>query len=318
MIISNKIKQIRKYLSSERRVFINNIIITLPSRTKLLDENQNTVDARTITTTQPVEIQIPNEFNVIGLVDGQHRVFAYHEGGENDEKIKILREKQNLLVTGIIYPSKISDFEKTKFEARLFLEINSNQSNAKSDLKQAIGLILKPFSAESVSRAVLENLNKSGSLEKLFEVNIFDKGKIKTTSIVSYGLRPLLKLSGQDSLFSLWKNIKKDEIKNETDNALLEEYITFSCSQINLFLGAVRYNLIDVWAITNTKNLKNILNTTTINGLLICLRKLIEKKKTGNFEYYKTHLAKISSTKILTYKSSQYGDLGDYLFSHFS
>jgi len=315
MIISSKIKQIRKYLNSEERVFINNIIITLPNTTKLLDKKKNTVDPITIKKTQPVEIQVPNEFNVIGLIDGQHRVFAYHEGGENDEKIKKLREKQNLLVTGIIYPPNILDLERTKFEAKLFLEINSNQANAKSDLKQAIGLILKPFAAESIARAVLEKLNQKGPLEKSFEVNFFDKGKIKTTSIVSYGMRPLLKQVGTDSLFNLWGNSKKENIKYGTDEELLNEYIEFSAKEINLFLGAVRANLNNTWGLTDKKNPKNILNTTTINGLLICLRKLIENKKTGDFVFYQKKLQKIGSMKLLSYKSSQYGDLGEHIYS---
>lgn len=314
MIISSKIKQIRKYLNLEERVFINNIIITLPNTTKLLDKKKNTVDPSTIKKTQPVEIQVPNEFNVIGLIDGQHRVFAYHEGGENDEKIKKLREKQNLLVTGIIYPSNISDLERTKFEAKLFLEINSNQANAKSDLKQAIGLILKPFAAESISRAVLEKLNKKGSLEKLFEVNFFDKGKIKTTSIVSYGMRPLLKLVGTDSLFQLWNNKKKETLKDGNDETILSEYLEFSAKEINLFLGAARLHLIAEWGITDKKNPKNILNTTTINGLLICLRKIIEHKKTGDFAYYQKKLQKIKIVTFLSFKSSQYGDLGELIY----
>ncbi len=119
MIKSAKIKKIREYLNKEGRVFINNIIITLPSTTKLLDQNMMTIEFNTVARTQPVEIQLPNEFNIIGLIDGQHRVFAYHEGGKYEDKIKQLREKQNLLVTGIVYPGTISEKDRTKFEAAI-------------------------------------------------------------------------------------------------------------------------------------------------------------------------------------------------------
>jgi DNA modification methylase len=61
----------------------------------------------------------------VGIIDGQHRVFCYHEGSDVLEpKIAILRKRQHLLVTGIIYPSGIKEQARLEFEARLFLEIN--------------------------------------------------------------------------------------------------------------------------------------------------------------------------------------------------
>lgn len=319
MIGAKKVSQIREYLNKENRVFINNIIVTLPADTKLLDNDKNTVDFRKVTRTQPVEIRLPKEYNSIGLIDGQHRVFAYHEGGIYEEKISKLREKQNLLVTGIVYPLNTIESDRTKFEAKLFLEINSNQANARSDLKQAIGLILKPF--ESIPRAVLESLNKKGPLERLFEVHYFDKGKLKTTSVVSYGLSALVKLSGTDSMFSLWSDTKKNELLKKDNEQLLQEYILFCTKEINNFLVAAKIELSQTnsWLITNRKEPKNVLNTTTINGFLICLRKLIEAKKTGNLEYYKQKLIGLTSIKFLEYKSSQYGDLGEEIYrNHFA
>lgn len=63
----------------------------------------------------------------------------------------------------------ISDRDKVKFEAALFLEINSNQAKAKSDLKQSIGLILTPYTVESIARAVVNKLNADGPLQGFFE-----------------------------------------------------------------------------------------------------------------------------------------------------
>ena len=148
MISKKKIEAIRRYLLDQKRVFINNIIVTLPSDTKLLILNNNTQDISKLMKTAPVKIQLPSEYNSVGLIDGQHRVFSYYEGGAHEEAIEKLRRQQNLLVTGIIYPPSVAAQDKTKFEATLFLEINSTQTNAKSDLKQAIGLLLHPFSAE--------------------------------------------------------------------------------------------------------------------------------------------------------------------------
>ena len=223
MIVKNKITTIRRYLVKEKRVFINNIIVTLPSSTKLIDQSSNTINPINLTKTEPVTIQIPKGFNVIGLIDGQHRVFAYHEGGESDNEIMKLRVKQNLLVTGIIYPESITAKEKTKFEANLFLEINANQTNAKSDLKQAIELLLRPYSSESIGKGVINRLNNIGPLEDFFERHFYDNHKIKTTSIVSYGLKSIVKLSGLDSFYSLWKDERKTELKLENNDELLSD-----------------------------------------------------------------------------------------------
>ncbi len=146
MISTKKIKSIRAYLKAQKRVFINNIIVTLPSDVHPLTDDNKTIDTHTLVNTAPVKIQIPNRANSIGIIDGQHWVFAYHQTAQDDPEIALLRVQQNLLVTGIIYPSNIHNLDREKFEARLFLEINSTQTNAKADLKQAIGLVIAPFS----------------------------------------------------------------------------------------------------------------------------------------------------------------------------
>jgi DGQHR domain-containing protein len=205
MIIKKKIESIRRYLIDNKRVFVNNIIVTLPSGTKISDNNDNTVDPATITCTQIATVEIPRDFNSIGLIDGQHRVFSYYEGGQNEETISPLRTQQNLLATGIIYPAGVSDAEKTRFEAGLFLEINSTQSNAKSELTQAINQIIKPFAVDSIARDVLDALNDgTGALADKFARHHFDADLIKTTSIVSYGLRPLVRPNSTGPIFSKW------------------------------------------------------------------------------------------------------------------
>ncbi|MFN7881397.1 MAG: hypothetical protein ACK5PF_00025, partial [bacterium] len=68
MILRAKLDSIRRYLAEQQRVFVNNIIVTLPPTTKILDENDNTVDTAKITTTQPATISIPKDFNSVGLI----------------------------------------------------------------------------------------------------------------------------------------------------------------------------------------------------------------------------------------------------------
>lgn len=316
MISTKKINSIRRYLNTNKRVFVNNIIVTLPKETKLLRAGKET-DAKTITKAEAITIQIPAGFNIVGLIDGQHRVFAYHEGGIYDDKIEQLRRMQNLLATGIIYPAGVSAKERTRFESKLFLEINTTQANASSGLKQAIGLMLKPFSAESIARAVLNRLNSQGPLGDLFELRFYESDKIKTTSIVSYALKPLVKLSGTDSLFALWTNSRKSELPDEKNNELLEEYIGFCSSALNVFLGAVKATTSDSqW--TTERSVKNkVLSTTAINGLIICFRQLIDAGKTGDFNSYKKRLTGLSSFNFGKFKSSQYGAMSREVYSRY-
>lgn len=312
MIIKNKILAVRKYLITQKRVFINNLIVTLPNETKVINDVGDTVDMANLTKTQPVTIQIPTGFNVIGIIDGQHRIFAYHEGGDNELEISKLRDRQNLLVTGIIYPKNISKSDRTKFEANLFLEINSNQTNAKSDLKQAIGLLLKPFSSDSIGKALINRLNDNGPLEDVFERHFYDKDKIKTTSIVSYGLKPLVKLSGTDSFFFIWGHENKDKIKEENDEELLKEYIDYCFNNLRDFFIALKLVLgSSRWQMTKEGG---ILSTTAVIGFIICFRKLIEAQKYGGVEYYKKRLKGLTGFDFNKYKSSQYGSLAQDLY----
>lgn len=317
MITVKKVNAIRRYLNENDRVFVNNIIVTFPSETKLLDKKGDTVNPANLIKTSPVKIQIPSGFNVIGLIDGQHRIFAYHEGGEFEEKIAKLRRMQNLLATGIVYPSNLSSLDRRKFESKLFLEINSTQTNASSELKQAIGLMLKPFSAESIARALINKLSTKGPLENQFAVRFYEKEKIKTTSIVSYGLRPLVKLSGNDSCYALWKDADKATLLDENDLELLERYISFCATQVNTFLGAVRANSSpSQW--TTSRSVKNkILSTTAINGLVICFRRLILERKTGSAAHYNSKLKNLSTFDFGKYKSSQYGAMSRDLYDQF-
>ena len=121
-------------------MFVNNIIVTLPPDVKPLSSNLQTIDASTLTDTAPVVIKLPDRPNSVGIIDGQHRIFAYHETVDDDPDIAQLRVQQNLLVTGIIFPEGVSALNREKFEARLFLEINSTQSKYPPAKPGALGL----------------------------------------------------------------------------------------------------------------------------------------------------------------------------------
>jgi DGQHR domain-containing protein len=320
MISHKKIESIRRYLLGKKRVFINNIIVTLPNNTQLTDNGGATLDPKKIQRTEPGNILLPSDYNSIGLIDGQHRVFSYYEGGRDEDKISVLRAQQNLLVTGVIYPPNLSGPERSKFEATLFLEINATQTNAKSDLKQAIGILLQPFSQDSIARRVVNSLNEKGPLCNEFERYFYDKGKIKTTSIVSYGLKQLIKLGGDDSLFTVWAHVEKAKLPTNPTESLAAEYVGHCASQINIFISAVKASIPPARWTTDPKVKGRMLTTTVLNGLINCLRLIVEnKKKLYAFDTYKNRFASsdLSLFGFSTYKSSQYRKLGEALYSKY-
>jgi DGQHR domain-containing protein len=311
MISKGKIEGIRSYLKKQKRVFINNIIVTLPSDVQPLDSNKRTVNPATLTDLEPVLIKLPDQANSVGVVDGQHRIFAYHETANDDCEIAQLRKQQNLLVTGIIFPDGVAQADREKFEARLFLEINSNQTNAKSDLKQAIGLVLDPFSAESIAARVLYGLAKTGPLSGQIQQYFFDTNKLKTSSIVSYGLKPLVKPSGTDSLYAIWTNPNKEAFLHGSDSRLLDDYVSFCVQSINLVLSAIRRNLPKERWTTDPKVTGRALSTTYVNSFLITIRLLIEKKVSLSESKLANAFEGIDAFRFGDYHSSRYASMAE-------
>ncbi len=318
MISKKKIETIRAYLKKQKRVFINNVIVTLPPEVKPLDKNLETVDSSTLTQTAAVTIKLPDRPNSIGIIDGQHRVFAYHETANDDSQIALLRVQQNLLVTGIIYPPKLSVTEREKFEARLFLEINSTQTNAKSQLKQAIGLVLEPFGIESIAARILSQLARKGPLQGVIGQYFFDTDKLKTSSIVSYGLKPLVKTNGSDSLFSIWIHDAKEDVAQGRNDDALADYVAFCVLTINKVLVAIKKNLSSGRWTTDKKTEKRVLSTTYVNSFLITIRLLIETQESLSESDLDKAFAGIDAFDFSAYRSSQYKRMAEKIVeTHF-
>ena len=318
LISKPKIDSIRSHLKSKKRVFVNNIIATLDERTKLLDSEKNQVDPATKTKIEQVKLQLPDIMNSIGLIDGQHRTYSYFVSDPDDPEIAKLRKKQNLLVTGLIYPSGYTPLERESFEARLFLEINSTQTNAKSDLKMAINRIIAPFSDESLAFAVVDRLaSGSGPLEGHIAKFWYDKDKLKTTSIVSYGMKPLVKTSGNDSLFYSWPEPRKAEMVSKSDSALREEYLEYCEKQINNLLIAIRRRVIGSHWTADKSEKNHVITATAINGLLITMRYLVRNGKLADVETYEKNLRAFTSSDFLGFHSSQYGKLAEKIYKSY-
>ncbi len=324
ILLRSKIRNMRRYLTTDKRVFVNNIIVTLPKETKLNDPEHHGVnlDPKTLTKVANVMVSIPHRTDTVGIVDGQHRIYCYHEGSDKFEGgISKIRGRQNLLVTGIIFPDSYSEANKRKFEAKLFLEINDTQARAKSDLKQSIELILNPHSTIAIAKAIIQRLSETGPLKGLLQTNYFDPPElIKTTSIVSYGLKPLVKLDGNDSLFHVWGETKKGLLKTSGDSkdpTLLSSYIEFCATTINdLLIAAKLASGADKWKLDPSKK-NHVLSPTVLNGFLVCLRLLISNGKVQSAKSYEKRLNGLSGFSFGSYKSSHWRLLGDALFKKY-
>jgi DGQHR domain-containing protein len=312
MIQPAKIEAIRRKLKTDKQVFVNNLIATLASDVHPLNEKLHTADISKLTKTEPVTINLPLRANSIGLIDGQHRLFSYYESKEGDDPlIAKLRHQQNLLVTGIIYPDGVSTEDKERFEAALFLSINSNQTNAPAALRQEIEVLLRPSSPTAIGKQVMQRMAKDGPLSGHVESYFFDKGKLKTTSIVSYGLGPLIKLGGEDSLFTLFAHPEKDKIEGAASDAALQAYIQFAASKINMLLNAVKANVgVDRWS-PDPKVEGRMLTVTSINSFLITMRYLVKAGEKLEFASLRDHLKNIGKFPFGDYHSSQYGRMAE-------
>jgi len=316
LIIKSKIEALRKYLLDQQRVFVNNVIVTLPQGTKILDGKGNTIDTSAITSTRAASIQITEAFNSVGIVDGQHRLYSYHEGGSNDDKVGRLRAQQNLLVTGIVYPEDVPDRERERFEAKLFLEINANQANARSDLKQAILQILDPFSDDSVARAVLVSLNQAGPLAGMFQRFSWETRLLKTTTVVSYGLRPLVRVT-TSKLFADWTDPSKPSVLRGKDEQALERYIKYASDNINIFLAAAKKNLASQRWRVRDKGDDGLVTTTLVNGLLGAMRQGLDSGVAIEFEGLDQRFRSLARFNFAEYKSSQYTRMSSALAQKF-
>jgi len=323
ILIGSKIKNMRRYLTDAKRVFVNNIIVTLPTQTVINDPStgQN-ADNEKLSTVSSVKITIPLQPNMIGLIDGQHRVFSYHEAPNDalEKEIAKQRTRQNLLVTGLIFPASWSPNQKREFEANLFLEINDTQAKAKTLLKQSIEVILNPYSTLAIAKEVVNRLSRKGPLSGLLQTNFFDPPeRIKTSSIVSYSLSPLIKLSGDDSLFAAWSNTEKtrltdNKVKADERKALLNDYIEYCCEQINDFLIESKLAIgPEKWLVSTVKD-RQFLTTTSIGGLLACIRLLIASSQLKGRTHYSSKLTKLKSINFDSYTSSAWRSLGEDIY----
>jgi DGQHR domain-containing protein len=315
ILLKKKVDAIRRHLTAGKGAFVNNIIVALPEATRITDGANNQILTTSIHEVTPARIHIPEAFNSVSLIDGQHRVFSYFEGGADEDAIAILREQQNLLVTGIMMPAGTKELARDRFAAGIFLQINATQTSAKPELIQDIGVILRPFANTSIARRVLWKLNERGALRDQFQSPFSEGEKVKTASVVNYGLAALIKVGAEDSLYAHWNDAEKatlvsGQTDDDADEAVVERYVEFCTTEVNKFVGAMKVCTSAHRWTASRKVADRLLTTLIVNGMIHCLRRLCATSGLQEHAEYRAALDGVNNFKFSNYTSSHYNEMG--------
>lgn len=129
-------------------------------------------------------LEIPlHQYGALSIVDGQHRLFAYadSEASHNDNSAP------EIMINALYFMDEKDREEVDRFSARLFIEINTNQTKVSRLHLEGIAFeILGKTDRRSIAAHVLRKLNeRQGGGRGLFRTNDFPRGKIQVMEIVA-------------------------------------------------------------------------------------------------------------------------------------
>jgi len=310
LINKSKIQKIREFLDSEKVTFYNNIIVTLPDDVRFKNPSgdyKKITDIKTFET--GYQLILPKKLNSICVIDGQHRIFAHYDSGtesEQEKRIRALRKKLHLLVTGLVFPNEMGKEERIQMESKIFLDINSNAKPVSQNILLQIKRIQNPIADESIAQYVIEKLNSHGIFKGLLQISSLDGGKIKTASIVRFALRYLVTITpseGKQSLFTYWNGDKK--ALSVQKQSAIEEYVDYCDGVLRNYFGAVKNNFKEQWNDDNSK----LLSVISINGFIIAMTRQLKINGLRDFMFYNQVFSKWHydfSKNSFEYTSSQY------------
>ncbi len=316
LIEKKRIKEIRKFVADNGTSFYNNIIVSLPKDTRFKDLDGNFVEINNILDEGNYIMVLPDRFNSIGIIDGQHRVFAHYEDTDSLERIIApLRSQLHLLTTGFIYPQSKSDAEIFTHESKVFRDINTKSKPVPSDVLLFIEQTMDPFSSYSIARQALIMMNKFNTFMNLFELSSIETALIKTPSIIKFALKSIVAVNDLDnkaSLFYYWTG-DKTKIANK-DLSELSVYVEFVARFLNMYFSCLKTAKNDIWnEAINPEVLDDerpkILSVTSINGFIIALRKILPDYGLQEARFYIERFQHLTTdfTRLgFPYASSQY------------
>ena len=318
LIDKTKMRRIREYIVHNKSSFFNNIIVVLPSDATIIDSQRTNRTISEIAANAQeagLSLLLPYEYNSICLIDGQHRVYAYHEGGSRDDIVRPLRNERHLLVTGVQFPSDMEEGERLKLQSRIFLDINKNAKPISADLLISIQKLLDPLADSSLAQDVLSCMNEHGVFTNQFQKTTLDSHGIKTASIIKFALKYVVAIDNEnndESLIHYWDGDKSALKRNNLDAR--KAYISFCVECLNKYFSGVK----QAWQVHwDTENHSTLLpSVVTINGCLIAYRKQLKVNGIQDVVFFKNKFSqwqKGFSRSDFEYRSSQYGRFADDL-----
>ncbi|MDG6918970.1 MAG: DGQHR domain-containing protein [Nitrososphaerota archaeon] len=273
-----KLEAIKKFLVRYNDSFFPNCIVGV------LDEE---------VTYKKRHLWFPDKFGVFTILDGQHRLYAfsrdhearYYRGKDpgqlgrikkEDARIRELQKEFPLLVCGLRFP-QAEEKEKLQKEARFFVDINRNQTPVPKDLIFNLASdVLELRTPEAYASATLDLLNKNGKLKDSIQVRSTQKGRLKKSSLVQWGLRDLFDSSSKYNFFTVAPLAARKALKSGRRKPFLE----FARGQLELYLAAIEQTLgaDDSWK-DLTKRESMLMSAASMNGFLRLYRHFIKQYK---------------------------------------
>jgi len=197
-LIPTKINQIRNNLLNDPDFMFPNSILAVLSDECRYDENAHS-------------LMIPQTFESISIIDGQHRLFSY----ANADVENGMDEACRIIVTAIMFEG--ADAEDIRlYSAKAFVEINRNQTGIQRKHLDAIAYdLLGETDGRALAAKILFDANnrRRHSLFGLFETNKMLTGKLKATTIIS-SLRPIANINEFQRLARVREGSSRDILRN--------------------------------------------------------------------------------------------------------
>lgn len=308
LIDANRIKKIRQYVAKDGSAFLNNIIVGLPQGVTFQRSDKSPVDLDHAQDYSAYRMTIPDEFNSLCIIDGQHRVFAHYEGVDDLEiKMAAIRSKVHLLATGLVFPDGMDELERLRLQSEIFLDVNSNTKPVPADVLLAIQSLQAPYADVAIARRVLESLNRRNTFRNMFQLSQMDQAPIKIASIVKFALRYLVDIGSDSGLFVEWARgaSSREDLRMKSDPQLLTEYVDYCASTLEVYFSALKSHHSTEWSNPEFK----ITSTTVINAMIIALRRSLPALGVLTFDEYSSKVKSWSidfSRTTFPYASSQY------------
>lgn len=327
LVDPGRVAAIRRYIASNQCSFLNNIIVALPPDVVFKDSSGNKVDIENIQNySRQYSIEIPKKYNSIRIIDGQHRIYAYHEGEDGlEQAVAQLRDKLHLLVTGLVFPPNMSNTARARCESQIFLDINKNTKRVSSDVILYIEELKDAFCAEGVARRILIALNEKRLFHRQFQLSSLDDAGIKTVSIIKFALKSLVAIENGNpyGLFEYWDGDKDALAPDrrstvEAENAL-RDYVNYACKALCFVFGGVKKAFASEWDDPTSK----IDSVTAINGFILAFKRTLPQFGVCDVNFYAERFGRLRLSfyrdgeggEGFPYASSQYAMLAEQIVS---